>query len=472
MSDSDNASSGYFLGIEGEQSGPFTEEEVAAKVAAGQIPKDALAWREGMAEWQPVESISAFRSKPAAAAPAAPATPPAPKPAPASVAGLKFAPLSEDAGSLTSPSIPNPAAAKAAKEEEELAPVFSSEDAVFSATPFVQNRIAMVSLGVGVIAIVGGAYFYFTAQSNPIAQVQVPKKMEKAENYRQIELNRALSQLMLEPKASIQVLSALAKTNSEDAVGKEAITSLVDYYKRQMTPAEAANFLLEIKKPEEAAKLFLEDSSTVQQAAEAYYTAFTTSQSPERKKYLLENVRLLLHPIKNINLAINRIREFEKNFPGQAHPYGYYLRTNDEKIADLFQRISFHFVQSLLSYLNTELPQIGFSDRPLVEVRKTRTGEYRIVGSYRGEVTFNRDRLNNIYFVFWLVNDAWKIVDTNLTIERRKFASVERKKYEPRAVPANTMLAFMERVFTSQFPKNALHESVAPKAPTRPTRLE
>ena len=40
-----------YLGIDGVQSGPFDVNAVIAKIRAGQVKPDSLAWKAGMAEW-------------------------------------------------------------------------------------------------------------------------------------------------------------------------------------------------------------------------------------------------------------------------------------------------------------------------------------------------------------------------------------------------------------------------------------
>jgi membrane associated rhomboid family serine protease len=42
----------------GEQSGPFTAEQVRQMSLAGELPEDALYWREGMPEWKPVGELT------------------------------------------------------------------------------------------------------------------------------------------------------------------------------------------------------------------------------------------------------------------------------------------------------------------------------------------------------------------------------------------------------------------------------
>lgn len=47
-----------FLGVNGEQSGPFSRTEVAGMLAAGQIGDDAIYWEDGMSEWRSVRELS------------------------------------------------------------------------------------------------------------------------------------------------------------------------------------------------------------------------------------------------------------------------------------------------------------------------------------------------------------------------------------------------------------------------------
>ncbi len=64
--------------------------------------------------------------------------------------------------------------------------------------------------------------------------------------------------------------------------------------------------------------------------------------------------------------------------------------------------------------------------------------------------------------MFWLVNEQWFIVDTNLTKERARFAKEEQKKHESTVVTASEMLQGLETLFKTQFPGKGLHELVIP----------
>jgi len=79
----------WFLGVDGQQHGPFTGPELPAKVAEGLLTPDALVWTAGMDQWQPAREIAALAPVlsiappplPPAAAAARPAAPTAAGPA-------------------------------------------------------------------------------------------------------------------------------------------------------------------------------------------------------------------------------------------------------------------------------------------------------------------------------------------------------------------------------------------------------
>jgi uncharacterized RDD family membrane protein YckC len=47
----------YYVGKNGQQLGPFGEEQVKARVAAGEFSAADLIWREGMASWEPISTV-------------------------------------------------------------------------------------------------------------------------------------------------------------------------------------------------------------------------------------------------------------------------------------------------------------------------------------------------------------------------------------------------------------------------------
>ena len=47
----------YFVGKNGQQTGPFSVEQLREMAASGQLNGTDLVWREGMAEWQPASTL-------------------------------------------------------------------------------------------------------------------------------------------------------------------------------------------------------------------------------------------------------------------------------------------------------------------------------------------------------------------------------------------------------------------------------
>jgi len=53
---------GYFIAINGAQSGPHGVADLSAKVAAGQLSRQTLVWKQGMAQWVPAETVAELAS--------------------------------------------------------------------------------------------------------------------------------------------------------------------------------------------------------------------------------------------------------------------------------------------------------------------------------------------------------------------------------------------------------------------------
>lgn len=47
----------YYLVLNGSQSGPHTEQKVRSLLASGEVTGESLAWREGLADWQPLSTL-------------------------------------------------------------------------------------------------------------------------------------------------------------------------------------------------------------------------------------------------------------------------------------------------------------------------------------------------------------------------------------------------------------------------------
>jgi membrane protease subunit (stomatin/prohibitin family) len=56
------SSPAFFAAIDGQQAGPFNMQELQIKIKAGQIQKDTLVWKEGMANWQAASETTELKS--------------------------------------------------------------------------------------------------------------------------------------------------------------------------------------------------------------------------------------------------------------------------------------------------------------------------------------------------------------------------------------------------------------------------
>jgi uncharacterized protein (TIGR00266 family) len=62
----------WYLAVEGRNEGPFTRDEIRAKLESGQITDDVFVYTAGMAEWVPLKAVPAFRPGAADAPPPPP----------------------------------------------------------------------------------------------------------------------------------------------------------------------------------------------------------------------------------------------------------------------------------------------------------------------------------------------------------------------------------------------------------------
>jgi hypothetical protein len=65
---------GYFVVVNGAQSGPLGVSDLSAKIAAGQLTRQTLVWKQGMAAWTAAESVADLVGLFAAAPPPVPKT--------------------------------------------------------------------------------------------------------------------------------------------------------------------------------------------------------------------------------------------------------------------------------------------------------------------------------------------------------------------------------------------------------------
>ncbi|MBI4404994.1 MAG: DUF4339 domain-containing protein [Deltaproteobacteria bacterium] len=470
MSETAQESKQYFLGVNGEQSGPHSEHEVLSKIRTREITSESYVWYEGLEDWQPIAELypfaDAFKNLDK----------------PALVQNQTNAPSSEpipDNRSSTTPNVTlvdssvqadcddSKLVSTFATDAQSMAPVFEGNEAVFSYANSVRNKLFIFLGGGGLILALLAGGFYFFASSSPTETAIDPHppktKGPSAESLREIQFRKALSELTIKPTESLQVLLGVFETNPNDPIGKQALDAMVSFYRQVRKPSEAGRLLMKAGQPEEAVKLFMvDDPPAFQEAEAAYFASYQKASEPGAKQqYLAESVRLLLQPLVNERLAMERIEQLQKEFPHIPHPYQYYLKSEPEKIQDLFSRFSFFFVQSLISHLESEFPHLNLKRRPAVEVKRSKQGRYRIEGSYKGEVSLKQDKLNNILLVFWYVDDQWHLVDTNLTVERQKWSKKERDNLAESQFSEKGMLKYLEQLFRTQFPSTPLHERVS-----------
>ena len=61
----------WFYGKDGTQHGPVSEHDMTTLISSGQVDASTIIWREGMADWLPVNQVPEFQSSTGAAQPTA-----------------------------------------------------------------------------------------------------------------------------------------------------------------------------------------------------------------------------------------------------------------------------------------------------------------------------------------------------------------------------------------------------------------
>lgn len=460
----------YFLGVEGEQVGPLSEEQLLDRIRNGLISPDSLIWWEGQSDWETITNVEKFKNEfvitsqtnASSQTPlGAVFEPPPPKSStpPTSIAHPS-SPLP------VNPSPPNPQRfISFAEKGTDLAPIFKPEEAKV-ATELVLPKKVLIMIGVFLVLSFGTwAFFQFRSTAEPTSTKQAKAKVNK-ENVlaqRKRQMAEAEMGILLNPSKSLQIMTQLFTSNPKDEVGQEASKALLNYYTKNKLYDLAGNVLLKLEKPSEAAKMFLQDPKLSGEAEKAFFQAFQTTTGKERADFLIQNIELLIRPIKNINLAKERILLFEKTFPNLPHPFTYYSLPVDQRIQNIFNRLSYTLVEQVIAHMKDEFPQITLVNKPTVEVKRNATGELRVIARYQGDLLLRTDKIKNIFFIFWWIDGQWILVDTNLTQERQNFAASMRKKYEAVVLSPTKMLDLLEREFSQIFPEQSLHEAPRPK---------
>ncbi|MCB0403520.1 MAG: DUF4339 domain-containing protein [Bdellovibrionales bacterium] len=483
----------YYLGIDGDQTGPYSEADIIEKIQSQTIPDDALVWHEGLSAWTAIHSIPAFASAlggaGGSAAPPPPsiaqvaAQPPAATPSmPGGVSALSTpedegyeshqpeAPASDRSGRpvrATGPSgLDVSSTSTFVAPGQKVETVFKGKEAVFSRPAFMTTRLGLTLLFVAFCASLGFGIFYWQVKFSSVEQsiVKSTKQGLRVRLTRAQQVRQALSELIIKPSDTLPRLEKIVEEDSSDAAGTEALEAAIDYYRRNRRYVDAGNLLMKAKKPLKAADFYLYDPPNYQRAETALFTAYETSKDNDaRFDSLVRNINLLLGPLNGAESrekAGGRIQLLAREFPNRAHPFGYYLKSTEEKLKIMFDRLSFHFSEGITNLLDADFPDITLAGTPEVKLEKNKQGKYRVVATYSGDVLLGRDRLKNITLTFWAVTDRWYLVDTNLTSERRRWALSQKRKILNDVITPGAMLDFLESIHLNRFPKISLHESL------------
>ena len=293
MNQTASTSRQYFLGIGGQQSGPFSEKDLLSKIRHQAIPNDALLWYEGLAEWQPILSIELFKF----------AFEDSEAPTPPDPIGLTPSMPQEN----ESPGTTRTRTKRKKRDDAEISPpMFDPSDSdseslepVFKDTGdnsdrfFLKNRTRLVVFTFALLTAGVGAFFFLQSASHPMQQSDdgstknAKRRTRLAEivaktgdlNTREVALRKARSELYLTPEGSLAILKDIVTQNPEDTLAKEAVDLLLSYYKTIQKPLEAGRVLMLAKRPLEASQLFLADPPVYQEAEPALFSAYTISKS-------------------------------------------------------------------------------------------------------------------------------------------------------------------------------------------------
>jgi len=443
----------YFLGVDGEQKGPFTQDQVSQMLETGEINIETQIWSEGMTDWQSIGTVKEFKS---------------------ADFELKRSPGKEEKSSVVFEESVNRKTSSKESEavrevfresnqngEDDFEPLFSSSDSHVAIEQSIGKSLKFGLVLGALCALAGGYYFWQVNQLKPQSVEVKPKKKMSQSEARRLALSALQTEFNKDPEATVPKMIDIIKANPSDNAGLEALEIVSSYYRQRQLYSEVGEVLLVAQRPLEALELFKKDPPNYAGMERAYEAAESKAQGSEKRELLLNQISVLIKNLGRFDKALEKIRVLDGAFPGTQHPYQYYLKSNEQKIADLFSRISFHFSDSLNSFINAELNYIQFLNKPLIQVTKDKTGKYRIVATYKGIVNLRNDRVPNTFFVFWFWNDQWLIADTNITKERSKFAQDEQKKHMNEVLSDVELLTNMETIFRTKFPGKAVHEAVS-----------
>ena len=452
----------YFLGVDGEQKGPFSWDQVFEMLQNQEVSQDTPIWSAGMADWQVIGSLDAFKGPPekqSAQTVMEPRATVKPQELPVSPVRAVLNPSQESSSS------------------DDFEPIFSQE--IHFAPPGGASSRVKLYVGIAIAFALGGGFYLWNSFINQIPQasdgtanLDASSGRNKKAQPRKIELSALMTGFHQKPEESIPKLIEFIKANPKDNESLEALTIILSFYKQKQMNNEAGELLLISQRPKEALEFYLKEPPNYQGLDKSYEMAVTMAAGEEKKSLLLKQIDLEINKLNKLDEALVKIKQLEKEFPGVQHPYLFYFKSVDEKIADLFSRVSFNFSESLNTFIRNELGSITFEKKPIVQILKEKSGSYRISAVYKGNIDLRNDRIPNVFFVFWFWNDQWVIVDTNLTKERSKFAKEDQKRHTSEMYSAPTLLAYLENLFRSNFPGKSLHDSVSVSKPVPTESVE
>jgi len=435
----------YYVGFNGEQSGPYSGEQVVSQIVKALIPEDALIWHEGLKEWVAIDTIQAFKlalAQPKTAVANSPAVAETSKPGSRSVQRVAAMPSVENYGRVATP-------------------VFSRDEADLSGSYFVRHRMRVIGIGLGSVAIVLAALFILTSlKVGSKGSSNAAKKPPVIKLTREERLRVALSELQLKPDVTIAALKSLVTEKNDDQVGLEAVQAAVDYFKQNQKKIEMGKWYLMAGQPEKAVPLLESEPTAANDYELALQGSVAKTSGNLKRDFMLQYISFLVAPNRGLDKAIKQIHEFESSFPGEPHPFAYYLKGPEQKISDIFSRLSSYYIEEMILFLGAEFPQLRLIERPVVEIRRENPKAYRLVGIYQGTVAMEREKVNNIQLITWYTRSGWNLAFTNITPERSQYVDQQRGKIEALFSP-DEILSILENQFQTKFPKLALHESMA-----------
>lgn len=435
----------YFLGFDGEQSGPYSLSDITSRISEGKITPDTLIWWEGQSDWQLIsvtpEFQNLFQTKPL--------PPPATK-RPPDVSSNSSSPVKKIASWTASYRAPG----------ESPKPIYTKNESLFSTSLRVPLKWSLSLTGAGLLGLFAWVTLVFLSPEQPNQTVNKKKsRKEQILLSRRSDFEKASALLVLEPNKSLETLNQLIDQDSSDEIGKESIRLLLSHLSKNKDYGGLGKVYLKLNQPEKAAESFLKDPKLSSQAESALFAAYKTASGKTKADLLLKNIQILISPLEQYPLASERIALFEKTFPALSHPYSYYQQPPTDRAIHIFSKLKPYFVKILGSHIQDEFPQLTLVGPPQVELKRDIRNNWRVIGSYRGDVLLRSDKLKNIYFVYWLIDNQWLLVDTNLTPERSQFASDLRKRYAESNLNLSSLLELLEQLHKRQFPGLGLHES-------------